>query len=136
MYTHIYEKTFTVWVIFGNSIFSEHHLLWEKMSISSNIKLVEIKGCFLCTQKTLNLLQLVVHALNISVSLSLFCLSESDIHIVKVTNNFDIFSFSAVGEGEAYILDCPYSSLCRQVCEISPKYLCFPDNLHVEYFLF
>ena len=43
---HTNERTLRFLVIFGNSIFSEHHLLWKKMPTSCNIRLVEIKGCF------------------------------------------------------------------------------------------
>ena len=82
MCMHINERTLRFLVIFGNSIFSEHHLLWKKMPTSCNIKLVEIKGCFLDPQKLSIYFSLVVYLLNISVSLSLFCLSESDINIV------------------------------------------------------
>ena len=42
----------------------------------------------------------------------------------------------ALGEGEAYILDCPFSSLCRQVGFLCFKIYCSTNLLKVQDLMF
>ena len=50
-------------------------------------------------------------------------------------NQKNIF-ITALGEGEAYILDCPFSSLCRQVGFLCFKIYCSTNLLKVQDLMF